>query len=197
MSNLTIRPQEPRRPRFPFFHLHNVKERTSGASFEGDVSGSRASKISGTRRRFRLPGSTSALSEIAAAGPQSPRRSALAGYMADPFGCQHRKMTKPTKNDAPVLSTPDPRQSGSFELPHRPRTCGNLTPRSQEAPHPYATLLLPLSETCRNWQRPLHQRMLARASASGCRRAGAQGKAGQGIGFSTADPQSRSCPGGL
>ena len=37
MSNLTIGPQEPRRPRFPFFHLHNVKERTSGASFEGDV----------------------------------------------------------------------------------------------------------------------------------------------------------------
>jgi len=43
MSNLTIRPQEPRRPRFPFFHLHNFKERTPGASFEGGVSGSRAS----------------------------------------------------------------------------------------------------------------------------------------------------------
>ena len=37
-SDLTIRPQEPRRPRFPFFHLHNVKERTPGASFEEGVS---------------------------------------------------------------------------------------------------------------------------------------------------------------
>ncbi len=26
-----------------------------------------------------------------------------AGYMADPFGCQHPKMTKLTKNETPVL----------------------------------------------------------------------------------------------
>jgi hypothetical protein len=38
MSDLTIEPQEPRRPRFPFFHLHNVKERTPGDLFRGSAS---------------------------------------------------------------------------------------------------------------------------------------------------------------
>ena len=89
-SNLTIGPQEPRRPRFPFFHLHNVKERTSGASFEGDVSGSRASKISGTRRRFRLPGSTSALSVIVEQWEQQVLGVVnVAGCIRDVFVCQH------------------------------------------------------------------------------------------------------------
>jgi hypothetical protein len=50
-----------------------------------------------------LPAAGLPFTEIAADRPQSPRRSALAGYMADHFGCQHPKMTKPTKIEAPIL----------------------------------------------------------------------------------------------
>jgi hypothetical protein len=63
LPNLTIRPQEPRRPRFPFFHLHNFKEQTPGASFEGGVVEAFASRT-GEQTWFRLPGSRSALSVI-------------------------------------------------------------------------------------------------------------------------------------
>ena len=38
-------PQEPRRPRFPFFHLHNVKELTPGATFVIGVGGGQASEF--------------------------------------------------------------------------------------------------------------------------------------------------------
>jgi hypothetical protein len=58
-------PQEPRRPRFSFFHLHNVKELTPGSSFEGDVGGSFRFRILANRtlspvaRQHRLPFSRS------------------------------------------------------------------------------------------------------------------------------------------
>jgi hypothetical protein len=37
-------PQEPRRPRFSFFHLHNFKELTPGATFVIGVGGGHASE---------------------------------------------------------------------------------------------------------------------------------------------------------
>ena len=89
--------QEPRRPRFSFFHLHNVKEQTP--------------EPGGTRRRWkhRLPNFGNRrvlpvarqhlcpfliLAETAA--PQGVPHQRWAGYMADLLRCQHPKMTKPT-----------------------------------------------------------------------------------------------------
>ena len=83
-------PQEPRRPRFPFFHLHNVKERTPGASFEGGVMEVSTSEFWRTEPCFRFPGSRSALS----ISRQQWERQALgvvngAGCIRGIFACQH------------------------------------------------------------------------------------------------------------
>ena len=45
-----------------------------------------------------------------------------AGYMADGFCCQHPKMTKPTKNETPILSSKIPSRAGAF-LPARREAC--------------------------------------------------------------------------
>jgi len=47
LSSLSTGPQEPRRPRFSFFNLHNVKELTPGTSLDGGVGGSAASEFRG------------------------------------------------------------------------------------------------------------------------------------------------------
>ena len=58
--------QEPRRPRFSFFYLHNFKELTSLPSRARTSLEALASTFfQGTELFFRLPGSSSALSEIA------------------------------------------------------------------------------------------------------------------------------------
>jgi hypothetical protein len=65
LPSLSTGPQEPRRPRFSFFHLHNFKELTPGSTFVVGVGGGRASEFRGTEPYLRLPGSRSALSVIA------------------------------------------------------------------------------------------------------------------------------------
>jgi hypothetical protein len=59
--------QEPRRPRFSFFHLHNVKELTIPPSPASIVIGSIRFHIPNRETNFtdRLPGRSSALSENA------------------------------------------------------------------------------------------------------------------------------------
>jgi hypothetical protein len=101
-SDLTIRPQEPRRPRFPFFHLHNVKEQTLGASFEGSVGGSGGADFWVQKFASGYPAAYLPFQKSLPPGRKAVCISE-AGYMADPFGCQHQKMTKPTKNEAPEL----------------------------------------------------------------------------------------------
>jgi hypothetical protein len=83
-------PQEPRRPRFSFFHLHNFKELTPGATFVGGVGGSQASEFRSAKPSLRLPGSRPALSGIA----EQWERLALgvvsgAGCIRDVSVCQH------------------------------------------------------------------------------------------------------------
>jgi hypothetical protein len=69
-SNLTIGPQEPRRPRFPFFHLHNVKEQTLGASFEGSVVEAELPNFWEQDFASGSPAAYLPYQKIAAAGPQ-------------------------------------------------------------------------------------------------------------------------------
>jgi hypothetical protein len=90
-------PQEPRRPRFSFFHLHNVKELTSGPRLGVDVLEAELPHFENTRllpvtRQHLCPFLISAIF----AAPQSRSASAMAVYMAGLFCCQHPKMTKPT-----------------------------------------------------------------------------------------------------
>jgi hypothetical protein len=120
-SNLTIGPQEPRRPRFPFFHLHNVKERTLGASFEGSVM---EAVLPNFWEQNFASGSPAAYLPYQKSLP--PGRKAVciseAGYMADGFCCQHPKMTKPTKNETPISPSKIPSRAGTFS-PSRPEPC--------------------------------------------------------------------------
>ena len=65
-SRISTRPQEPRRPRFSFFFLHNVNDLTSLPSPARTSFGSSASVfVQGKQSPVRLPGRSSALSEIA------------------------------------------------------------------------------------------------------------------------------------
>ena len=83
--------QEPRRPRFSFFHLHNFKELTSLPSRARTSLEALASTFfQGTGVSVRLPGRSSALSEIV----EQWERLALgvvnvAGCSRDVFVCQH------------------------------------------------------------------------------------------------------------
>jgi len=83
--------QEPRRPRFSFFYLHNFKELTSLPSRARTSLEALASTFfQGTGVSVRLPGRSSALSEIA----EQWERLALgvvnvAGCSRDVFVCQH------------------------------------------------------------------------------------------------------------
>lgn len=83
--------QEPRRPRFSFFNLHNVKEPTSlpkraRTSSENSVS----TFFEGTRSLIRLPGRSSALSEAADQWErQALASSTFAGCTRDVSVCQH------------------------------------------------------------------------------------------------------------
>ena len=83
--------QEPRRPRFSFFHLHNFKELTSLPSRARTSLEALASTFfQGTGLHFRLPGRSSALSENA----EQWERSSLdvvnvAGCSRDRLACQH------------------------------------------------------------------------------------------------------------
>jgi len=83
--------QEPRRPRFSFFHLHNFKELTSLPSRARTSLEALASAFfQGTELFFRLPGRSSAFSENA----EQWERSSLdvvnvAGCSRDVFVCQH------------------------------------------------------------------------------------------------------------
>ena len=83
--------QEPRRPRFSFFHLHNFKELTSLPSRARTSLEALASAFfQGTGVSVRLPGRSSALSENA----EQWERSSLgvvnvAGCSRDVFVCQH------------------------------------------------------------------------------------------------------------
>ena len=83
--------QEPRRPRFSFFHLHNFKELTSLPSRARTSLEALASTFfQGTELFFRLPGRSSALSENA----EQWERSSLdvvnvAGCSRDRLACQH------------------------------------------------------------------------------------------------------------
>jgi hypothetical protein len=86
-----VSPQEPRRPRFSFFHLHNFKELTSlpsraRTSLEALLPNS-------SRERdpvVRLPGRSSALSDCAEQWERlALASSTLAGCIRDVFVCQH------------------------------------------------------------------------------------------------------------
>ena len=83
--------QEPRRPRFSFFYLHNFKELTSLPSRARTSLEALASTFfQGTGVSVRLPGRSSALSENA----EQWERLALgvvnvAGCIRDVFVCQH------------------------------------------------------------------------------------------------------------
>ena len=83
--------QEPRRPRFSFFYLHNFKELTSLPSRARTSLEALASTFfQGTGVSVRLPGRSSALSEIV----EQWERLALgvvnvAGCSRDVFVCQH------------------------------------------------------------------------------------------------------------
>ena len=83
--------QEPRRPRFSFFHLHNFKELTSLPSRARTSLEALASTFfQGTGVSVRLPGRSSALSENA----EQWERSSLdvvnvAGCSRDRLACQH------------------------------------------------------------------------------------------------------------
>jgi hypothetical protein len=46
LPGLSTEPQDPRRPRFSFFYLHNFKEQTPGSTFVVGVGGSSASEFS-------------------------------------------------------------------------------------------------------------------------------------------------------
>ncbi|QQR36959.1 hypothetical protein JI749_04855 [Devosia oryziradicis] len=83
--------QEPRRPRFSFFYLHNFKELTSLPSRARTSLEALASTFfQGTGVSVRLPGRSSALSEIV---EQWERMSLgvvnVAGCIRDVFVCQH------------------------------------------------------------------------------------------------------------
>jgi hypothetical protein len=81
--------QEPRRPRFSFFHLHNVKEQTPWPGW-ARRRWKRRFLILRTEVCFRLPGSLSALSEIVSSGGDwHPASLTLAGYKTGTFPCQH------------------------------------------------------------------------------------------------------------
>jgi hypothetical protein len=89
--------QEPRRPRFSFFHLHNVKELTSdpvagATSWKRSFHISRDTRLLPVTRQHLCPFLISAV----VAAPQSRSASAMAVYMAGHFHCQHPKMTKST-----------------------------------------------------------------------------------------------------
>ena len=83
--------QEPRRPRFSFFHLHNFKELTSLPSrARTSLEAVASTFFQGTGVSVRLPGRSSALSENA----EQWERLALgvvnvAGCIRDVFVCQH------------------------------------------------------------------------------------------------------------
>ena len=98
-SDLTTGPQEPRRPRFPFFHLHNVKEQTLGPLARAASSEAGLPEIWEQERASGCPAEPLPYPETPHAAAAGPRRSALAGYMVGPLGCQQQKMTKPTKTD--------------------------------------------------------------------------------------------------
>ena len=66
-----------------------------------------------------LPAAPLPYPEIAGAAAARPRRSALAGYMADLFGCQQRKMTKPTKIGRPFSTRRRARSAGIFSAHRR------------------------------------------------------------------------------
>lgn len=91
MSDLTIRPQEPRRPRFPFFHLHAVKEPTSCPSrarrrWKHQLPNSRREQdfISG------CPAASLPFQKNADSGSESrSTSSALAGCSRGSLACQH------------------------------------------------------------------------------------------------------------
>ena len=77
-------------------------------------------KFWGTGFCFRSPGSIPALSENRCRGAARPSASARRVICADRFGCQHPKMTKPTKKKMPVEPPTKPRRRGAFN--HR-RQC--------------------------------------------------------------------------
>ncbi len=86
---IRISPQGPRRPRFSFFHLHDVKELTSSPA-RGRRHWKQGFRILANSRFSRLPGSTSALLEIA----EQWERLALdvvsgAGCIRGTRACQH------------------------------------------------------------------------------------------------------------
>jgi hypothetical protein len=74
-SDLTTEPQEPRRPRFPFFHLHNVKEQTPGDLFRGAAS-TEASLPNFWEQESSsgCPAVSLPFPEVAATGPQGRRQ---------------------------------------------------------------------------------------------------------------------------
>ncbi|MHB1102659.1 MAG: hypothetical protein ACYC0C_07795 [Devosia sp.] len=89
--------QEPRRPRFSFFHLHNVKELTSDPG-NGSTSWKLDFHILGNTRLLPVTRQHLCPFLISAfvAAPHSRSASAMAVYMAGHICCQHPKMTKST-----------------------------------------------------------------------------------------------------
>ena len=92
--NSSFRSQEPRRPRFSFFYLHNVKERTITPSPAAIVSESIKLSYSFETEHKALagcPADQSALFENASSGIASQQSTSLTwpGYIQHRFQCQH------------------------------------------------------------------------------------------------------------
>src|SRR6185312_12121963 len=98
---------------FPFLPSSQCQRADPGSPCEGSVGRKQGFLKFGNRREPPVARQHLCLilktPYAAAAGP---RRSALAGYMAGPFGCQQQKMTKPTKNDRRYLLVLQPSRAG-------------------------------------------------------------------------------------
>jgi len=104
---------------FPFLPSSQCQRADLGSLFRGRRQRKQGFLIFGNRTV--LPVSRQHLCPILktlGAATARPRRSALAGYMAGHLGCQHPKMTKPTKNEVPVRPPRKPRRNGRFRLLH-------------------------------------------------------------------------------
>ena len=83
--NPSFSSQEPRRPRFSFFNLHNVKERTLLPQWQNVVGARLQISIRQNKLIIRLPGRSFALSEIANSGNNmSSFASSAPRYLSEP-----------------------------------------------------------------------------------------------------------------
>ncbi len=137
---------------FPFLPSSQCQRADPGILLRGQRRWKQSFLIFGNRRvASGCPAAPLPYPEITAAAAARPRRSALAGYMAGPFGCQHPKMTKPTKIERVHFCPGNTR-----------RAFGPLSPpvaKRWEAARPLQGRRHrnrpPSPETCRNCSRPI------------------------------------------